>query len=492
MPLLLLHVPSLITTMATNSKDVLCGGYPVQFVGSLPRNLQAKCSICTLILKEPHQVNCCGYRFCKNCLDPLMVSRRCMICPSCNGHFSEATYDTTLEKKLNECIVYCTHKSEGCRWTGELQSLERHEVICLSKPVTCAFCKKFQGSDTEMKKHVKSCRARRVPCQNGCGAQILHKNVDNHVRNKCPLSSSTAPSYQYKLFKVSLNEQNFLKKVSRTQKKGSNPVHRMPLGKHKKGPSSGAAMIQQKEGKTHIQSDFTQSVHGECICKHCKDFEAPPKKLEDHEKFCRSKSVSTSVPKPPDQAKLARCPNGCNGMMNPNERDIHIRDHCPRTIFHCSYCNDFVAPRRKLKKHEGTCRSRVSSIRVETVPACSRAIYSCDFAYITGRMPATMRPTQNFTLRLMIEPTKEQQDLALTTSNVQTLERENSKLKSDKAAQDRDVKKVQKENRKLKSANDKLSGNIDKLKQEIMKLKADVAAKDEPGHSTTKLIGNSC
>ena len=121
-----------------------------------------------------------------------------------------------------------------------------------------------------MKKHVKSCPERLVPCPNRCGTKMLPKKVDAHVHKKCRLSAHppfTAPCHQYTPFKVCLNEQTFLKESPSSQMKGysNNPVPGSPLDKPKKGPSSHGVRIQQKESKTHIPNDCPQPVLSECI-----------------------------------------------------------------------------------------------------------------------------------------------------------------------------------------------------------------------------------
>ena len=463
-----------VTTMATKSKDVLCGGYPVQFVGSLPKKLQAKCSICSLVLREPYRVSCCSYRFCKKCLDPLIVSRRC---PSCSGRFSKATYDISLERNLNKRIVYCTRRSEGSPWTGELQSLENHKLYCLSKVITCALCKKFQGTDTEMKKHVKSCPESFVPCPNGCSSRILSKNVDRHIRKRCPFASAAhdpcsvyrfTPSEQ-KGHKESHQKQILMKGSSNSyvpkpsdQAKTARTKGSSKCSAHMKGSSRHSARgmtdfseqnakIQQKQGKGHFHDVFPDLLKVS-ECKHCKDFEAPQKKLKDHEKFCRSKRLSTSVPKSRDQSNLERCPNGCNARMRPDKIETHIRDRCPRTIVHCAYCNEYIAPRRKLKKHEGSCKSRMSSSKLESGSKCS---HPSDFVS-DSCIPAIWLEPAVDPMTSIIDTMEE--ELRLMSSNVERVERENSKLRSVNLA---------------------LRKDVERLRQEIMYLKFTSAAKEQ-------------
>lgn len=172
--------------MAAKSIEVLCGGYSCQFVEDLPKELQTECSICLHTVREPHLVDCCGYRFCKSCIDPLLSAKKC---PLCNEHFRSVIPDKLLQRTLNQKLVYCTHKSEGCQWTGALSESEEHQLNCAWKPILCQFCKKFQAPDVELKKHQKSaCPARLILCPNGCGTTLKNTNIKAHVETKCPQS----------------------------------------------------------------------------------------------------------------------------------------------------------------------------------------------------------------------------------------------------------------------------------------------------------------
>ena len=168
--------------MAAKPIHQLCCGYSCQFVEELPKELQTECSICLHTVREPYLVDCCGYRFCKTCIDP--VKR----CPLCNGQFSSVIPDKLLQRTLNQKLVYCTHKLEGCLWIGQLSKVEEHQIKCPRKPVTCEFCKKYQAPKEKMKQHQKSCPARFIVCPNGCGGMMKPSSLKTHTEKKCPLS----------------------------------------------------------------------------------------------------------------------------------------------------------------------------------------------------------------------------------------------------------------------------------------------------------------
>ena len=74
----------LVVTMATY-------GYSCQFVEAIPTELQTECSICLHTVRDPYMVDCCGYRFCKDCIMPVYVAFK--KCPLCNGAFSSVIHD---------------------------------------------------------------------------------------------------------------------------------------------------------------------------------------------------------------------------------------------------------------------------------------------------------------------------------------------------------------------------------------------------------------
>ena len=169
--------------MATKSIEELCGGYSCTFVEKLPVELQTECSICLHTVKEPHLVDCCGYRFCKTCIDPLVSTKRC---PLCNGHFTSVMPDKLLQRTLNQKLVYCSFKSEGCEWIGQLSKLDEHVLNCPGKPVVCELCKEFKASRSDVKEHQKSsCPGRLIMCPNGCGGSIKPSKLKAHMDNKC-------------------------------------------------------------------------------------------------------------------------------------------------------------------------------------------------------------------------------------------------------------------------------------------------------------------
>ena len=196
-------------------------GYDCTFVDCLPTDLQSACPICLHVLREPYLVGCCGYRFCRACIEPIQ-KKRVHRCPLCNEGFSSLP-DKQLERILNYKLVYCAHRGEGCEWEGKLVELdshltpddpsgktgcpyektncsyceelfyrgiiEDHKQVCPLKPVVCTFCEKHKATPYKLRsQHYGECPMYPVPCPNGCAAKPFRKNIAKHVDDSCPLT----------------------------------------------------------------------------------------------------------------------------------------------------------------------------------------------------------------------------------------------------------------------------------------------------------------
>lgn len=200
----------------------LKGGYECQFVKPFTSEVQTECSICLSVLREPFLVDCCGYRFCKSCIET--VSDDLKPCPLCNKDFKTFP-DKQLQRMLNQKEVYCKHKDEGCEWTGVLTKLDEHlnincedsnkhldgckysmltckhceksvqrkdfklhNIRCSGEKYTCEYCNEYSASYHRVTEdHWPECPAHPVDCPNGCGDETLkRREVNKHVACDCP------------------------------------------------------------------------------------------------------------------------------------------------------------------------------------------------------------------------------------------------------------------------------------------------------------------
>ena len=193
------------------------GGYDCEFVDTIPIEVQTECSICLHILRDPHLVDCCGHRFCKDCIEAHVFSNDS--CPLCKQECPSVVVDKQLARILREKVVRCTHKEEGCTWTGELcllddhlhpaermkgcefqqlkcsfcsspfqrRQIENHELECPRRIVICEYCH-FKCPQEELAKHWQDCGFYPVDCPKGCGANMLRVRLTQHIEKQCSLT----------------------------------------------------------------------------------------------------------------------------------------------------------------------------------------------------------------------------------------------------------------------------------------------------------------
>ena len=198
------------------------GGYECEFVEKPPKAFQTECPVCLLVLREPFQVTCCGYAFCRVCIERIKKDNK--PCPCCNSKDFDKFEDKRLKRSLYEFKVYCTNKQQGCKWEGELGELDNHlnsnpgqqnqldgcqfmqinclhceelflrsdiqlhqETACLKRPFSCEYCNKFDSTYEDVTtNHWPVCGCYSVLCSNKCGETIERQNLETHVADVCP------------------------------------------------------------------------------------------------------------------------------------------------------------------------------------------------------------------------------------------------------------------------------------------------------------------
>ena len=120
-------------------------------------------------------VDCCGYRFCKRCIESLIQRFSSNKCPLCNCMFTSVMPDKLLQRTLNQKPVYCVHKEEGCEWVGELGQFDKHlngqpentdnrMEGCPIQKLECVYCK-VEFRRCKMPEHETNCLEKIVACQ---------------------------------------------------------------------------------------------------------------------------------------------------------------------------------------------------------------------------------------------------------------------------------------------------------------------------------------
>lgn len=203
-------------------KQPLLIGFDCDFVDR-PKELQTDCPICLHILRDPYQATCCGYSYCRTCIERVRSGSKA--CPTCNSTNFDIFPDKRLHKSLYGFKVWCNNKKHGCNWSGELRDLTSHantepthdrrligcdfvelecslchERIqraklktheaknCLFRQYTCEYCEKYTSNYTDVVKvHQPECPYQLVPCPNKCGQKVQRQNLSRHCKDECKL-----------------------------------------------------------------------------------------------------------------------------------------------------------------------------------------------------------------------------------------------------------------------------------------------------------------
>ena len=200
------------------------GGYDCEFLERPSSKLvQADCPICLLVLREPHQVTCCGYSFCRGCIQRVRDAQNA--CPTC-GEEIISYPNIGLKRTLLALIVRCSRRGLGCEWEGELGELDRHLnqhpplekllegcqfsdvecTVCLQpfqrrylkahqsedcpkRPFACQHCKQHEATFEEVtQSHWPECPSFPLPCPNNCDLVLQRHEVEQHIRQNCTLA----------------------------------------------------------------------------------------------------------------------------------------------------------------------------------------------------------------------------------------------------------------------------------------------------------------
>ena len=204
------------------------GGYECEFVERPPKAVQCECPVCLLVLREPHQVTCCGYSFCATCVKRVQEDKK--PCPTCNEADFNVFFNKGLKRSLYEFRVYCCQRAEGCDWVGELGELDRHlnlqpppekllvgcqfsEVDCTycvqpfqrrhvlahqsddcpKRPYACQHCNKYAATfkatyEEVTQNHWPVCPFFPLSCPNNCELVLQRQEVEHHVSRDCSLT----------------------------------------------------------------------------------------------------------------------------------------------------------------------------------------------------------------------------------------------------------------------------------------------------------------
>ena len=196
-------------------------GFDCEFIEK-PKEVVTDCPICLLVLRNPHQVTCCGHVYCRVCIQRIEATGKG--CPTCKEMGFKIFPDKSHHKHLYSFKVWCCNQDQGCNWSGELGQLAAHlndeyalerrmegcdyaiiscvhcadyfprkamtkheEIECFLRPYTCPICKVFKGSyKAIVGEHQPECEKEEVACPNECGEKIPRGLLGVHLKKTCP------------------------------------------------------------------------------------------------------------------------------------------------------------------------------------------------------------------------------------------------------------------------------------------------------------------
>ena len=144
----------------------------------------------------------------------------------CNRAAFTVSPNKGLKRSLYDLKVWCSHKKEGCQWTGELRELEKHlnekpklyeQLVgcdfsrvecchcskeyqrryinthqtedCNHRPLKCQFCGKYEATYEDVAtNHWPVCRFFPESCPKKCGEKPQRQYLEHHVSQVCPLT----------------------------------------------------------------------------------------------------------------------------------------------------------------------------------------------------------------------------------------------------------------------------------------------------------------
>ena len=200
------------------------GGHECQFVEKPLQAVQSECPVCLLVLREPYQVNCCGYGFCRLCIEKVKADKK--PCPCCNAKDFAQFEDKRLKRSLDAFRVHCSNKEQGCQWEGELGQLDNHlnykpprekqlegcqysqikcfhcsELFirskihvhqsdqCQRRPFSCEYCKDYDSYYEDVTtNHWPVCECYPLECSNKCGQTLERQHLESHISKDCPIT----------------------------------------------------------------------------------------------------------------------------------------------------------------------------------------------------------------------------------------------------------------------------------------------------------------
>ncbi|XP_065900845.1 TNF receptor-associated factor 4-like isoform X1 [Dysidea avara] len=306
------------------------GGYEHKFVDT-PHDRYI-CKICHHPSRDPYLSVCCGFVFCKSCLDNVRkVTSTCTIiyaCPICRADKEFVTFpNKQLDREVKSLHVMCTNEERGCEWQGELNDINNH----LGNGAGCQF-----GD---------------VKCSNECGKMLQQRYLTSHVEIECPCRKVDCQychiTGEYQFIEGEHKEQCPKLPLPCPNKCGIGSVPREGMEAHRKECPLEMVWCLHKCRKRLQRQHLPNHFENECPrhvvkCHYChtvkeRQFIEGPKHFD----------LCPKLPLP--------CPNKCKVGNVPREDMKEHRKECPLEMVECKYldvgCEERMM-RKDLEKHK--------------------------------------------------------------------------------------------------------------------------------------------
>ena len=179
-----------------------------------PPSADLLCRLCGVVLRDPHQAQCCGNHYCRYCLK-LQLNEKSE-CAFCFSRQVRAFRDVSVTRRVNQLRIKCPHGDRGCPWSGQLADVGNHlekcvakpaacrtcagvfsrdgitdheKTLCSKRPFQCQYCNQYKSTYEVVKTvHWPKCLQFPIYCPNGCtNHSIPRKDVLRHLRSECPV-----------------------------------------------------------------------------------------------------------------------------------------------------------------------------------------------------------------------------------------------------------------------------------------------------------------
>ena len=171
------------------------------------------CGVCKNVLREPHLTECCGRNVCHPCIEDIIKTGG--PCPlfECRRPHVKVSFNRKCRNDIDERMVYCSSKNNGCQWMDKLEKLNKHLTECGFVKEKCQYCGttvqqysvKYHEANCKQfpikcqcgviyerqhqSRHLNACTLAMVKCPFkivGCSSEILNKNLTQHLSNYLP------------------------------------------------------------------------------------------------------------------------------------------------------------------------------------------------------------------------------------------------------------------------------------------------------------------